>query len=114
HPHVEQHRVRAGLADERKHLFARVGLADDLDVLVARQRGPNRLQHQAVVVHDENLESPHGPNSPYCPLRLDASPPATVGRRPCIYKESALELDLSVALADEGPTAVVRSVPMRR
>jgi len=64
HPHVQQDDVGAGLADERHDLVAGVGFSDEQDVVLAVEDRANRVEHQAMVVHRQDLEAPHVPQSP--------------------------------------------------
>ncbi len=57
HADVEQDEVRLLSADQRKNLCPRLGLPDDLEVVVRLERALDPVQDEPVVVRDHD---PHG------------------------------------------------------
>ena len=53
---VEQHEVGLAALDEGEQLRAGVGLADDVDAVAALERPADAVQHQRVIVCDQNLK----------------------------------------------------------
>ncbi len=60
HPDVEQDDVGVGLRDDRQHLGAVDGLADDDDVLVGREVLAQREEDESMIVRDDEGEGFHG------------------------------------------------------
>ena len=56
HVQVEQHEVGLSALGEREQFFAAASLADDVDVLAGLECPANPLQHERVVIRDENLQ----------------------------------------------------------
>jgi len=52
HAHVEKDEIRLRLADERKHLRARLCFADDLEATVRLERALDPVEDEAMVVGD--------------------------------------------------------------
>src|SRR6266566_580430 len=66
HADIEQDEIRLCSPDQWKRLAARQGLADQLDVLGLLQREPDRIEHQLVVVDNDNAYLSHC-RSPFYP-----------------------------------------------
>src|SRR5207248_7028813 len=94
----------------REHLLSGFRLADDLDVLVVRQPCADRLQHQSVVVHDQNLDPPHWIAPPSCILRPLSLPADNVGRCETTGKSRGLRLALWRPRMPKGPGGCLRSL----
>src|SRR5262249_22333212 len=60
HQQVEENQIGLGLMDERKQLAARLGLPDDLELGFILECEADRLEHEGVVVGDDESERPHG------------------------------------------------------
>src|SRR6188472_168105 len=57
HAHVEHDEIRPGLPDERQDLGAVLGLADDLEPAVVLERAADAVEHEAMVVCEQNLHA---------------------------------------------------------
>ena len=57
HPNVEHDQVGARLADEGEHLRAVLRLADDLEPAVVLERAADAVEHEAMIVCEENLHA---------------------------------------------------------
>ena len=59
HAHVEHHEVRLGARDERQYLHPVLRLADDLEAAVLLEGPACRVEHEALVVGDQNSHGPY-------------------------------------------------------
>ena len=54
HPHVQQHEIGRRARDDRQHLGAVLGLAHDLEAAVGLERPANAVQHQPVIICNDD------------------------------------------------------------
>src|SRR3954447_24952484 len=55
HAQLDDDHLWTASLDQREHVLSRVRGADDLDVFHRLQRPPESLQHEPVVIRDQNL-----------------------------------------------------------
>jgi hypothetical protein len=58
---IDDHHVRLELADPRLELLAARHLADDVDVALPLEEGPQAAAHQWLVMRDDHADGEHAP-----------------------------------------------------